>query len=129
MWVGGGVPPPPPTPPGSLSNSLNMIRIPDGLAGQCIGLMTASSWIRNLVHSVWNRVWHQQGDPPGNWGSNCVDDGCTQPAACSSHFGQGGEKMQMHFFCIFLHIQEPLVFCIFCIFLHFFAYVLPSVSF
>ena len=27
--------------------------------------------------------------------------------------------MQMHFF---LHIQEPMVFCIFCIFLHFFAY-------
>ena len=42
---------------------------------------------------------------------------------------QGGGGMLMHFFCIFLHIQEPLIFCIFCIFLHFFAYVLPSVSF
>ena len=42
---------------------------------------------------------------------------------------QGGEKNANAFFCIFLHIQEPLVFCIFCIFLHFFAYVLPSVSF
>ena len=28
--------------------------------------------------------------------------------------------MQMRFFCIFLHIQEPMVFCIFCIFLAFF---------
>ena len=35
--------------------------------------------------------------------------------------GQGGGKMQMHFFCIFLHIQEPMVFCIFCIFFAFFC--------
>ena len=40
-----------------------------------------------------------------------------------------GGGMQMHFFCIFLHIREPMVFCIFCIFCIFFAYVLPSVSF
>ena len=45
-----------------------------------------------------------------------------RPEICSEGGkGQAGGKNANAFFCIFLHIQEPMVFCIFCIFLHFFC--------
>ena len=69
----------------------------------------------------WDLGLKWQGTQEGQMGSQVTNVGQQSKSNQRTTFGQGGGGMQMHFFCIFLHIQEPLVFCIFCIFFAFFC--------